>query len=153
MKEDICPNHPTKRIPILDTEMWIEGGVIRHSHYSKPMSPSEVVLARSAMSSTSKRNILVQEGTRRLKNCHLALPWKERVVHVNSLMISMEAAGHKARFRAVVANRILANYANIVNNNSNGSKQYIEAGRRGRRRRRRKELRTKPHGSERGATQ
>jgi hypothetical protein len=122
MKEDTCPNHENGRIPILDTEMWVEDGQIRFSHYSKPMSSTEVVLARSAMAATMKRNILVQEGTRRLKNCHLSLTWKSKVVHINSLMISMRTAGHSAQFRTVVANRILANYSNIVTNDESGTK-------------------------------
>jgi hypothetical protein len=122
MKEDTCPNHNNSRLPILDTEMWIENGMIQHGHYSKPMSSTEVVLARSAMSATTKRNILVQEGTRRLKNCHLSLPWATKANHVNGLMISMHEAGHSRQFRIVVATRILANYKTIVDNNSNGTK-------------------------------
>jgi hypothetical protein len=122
MKEDTCPNHTNGRIPILDTEMWVEGGIIRHSHYFKPMSSTEVVLAKSAMSSTAKRNILVQEGTRRLKNCHLSIPWEDKLVHLNSLMLSMRTGGHSPQFRTVVAQRVLANYANIVKNDSDNSK-------------------------------
>jgi hypothetical protein len=123
MKEDTCPDHQTGRIPILDTEMWVEEGMIRHNHYSKPISSTEVILARSAMSSTTKRNILVQEGTRRLKNCHQSLTWETMVGHMNTLMISMSEAGHRTEFRRVVAGRILANYKVIIDNDVKGTKK------------------------------
>ena len=55
MVEDTCSRHANGRIPILDTEMWIgEEGQVRHSHYKKPMASGEVILTRSAMSTSSK---------------------------------------------------------------------------------------------------
>ena len=59
MKEDTTAYHPNGRIPILDTEMWMEGGQIKHSHYQKLMTSMKVLLARSAMSLASKMDTLV----------------------------------------------------------------------------------------------
>jgi hypothetical protein len=47
-----------------------------HQHYAKPMASRAVVMARSAFSTTTKRNILVEEGMRRLRNCSPSLPWE-----------------------------------------------------------------------------
>ena len=47
MVVDIPGNHATGKLPILDTQMWVHDGRIRHSHYSKPMAMLEVILARS----------------------------------------------------------------------------------------------------------
>ena len=63
-------------VPILDTHMAIVDGVITHHHYSKPMASLELVQARSAMSMSSKISILVQEATRRVRNCSTHLPWE-----------------------------------------------------------------------------
>ena len=68
MKEDTPGNHPDGMLPILDTKMAVIGGQIVHHHYSKPMASLEITLKRSAMSTASKYNILVQEGNMRLKN-------------------------------------------------------------------------------------
>ena len=99
MKEDTCSKHQSKKIPILDTEMWVQDGVIRHRHYAKPMSSREVILARSAIPASSKRDILTQEGGRRLRNCDIKMPWEEKVKVVNKLMLAMNEGGHCETFR------------------------------------------------------
>ena len=101
MKEDVPSNHPSGAIPILDTEMWIESGRIYHSHYSKPMASKEVILERSAMSTSSKVNILVQEGARRLRNCSLDLSWDKVVIYLNNLMTSMYWGGYSTSQRTL----------------------------------------------------
>ena len=116
MKEDVPSNHPSGAIPILDTEMWIESGRIYHSHYSKPMASKEVILERSAMSTSSKVNILVQEGARRLRNCSLDLSWDKVVSYLNNLMTSMYWGGYSTSQRTLVATRILARHQNNLTN-------------------------------------
>ena len=108
MKEDTCFHHGNGRLPILDTEMWMEGGKIVHSHYSKPMASMEVLLARSAMSLASKMDILVQEGGRRIRNCSLDLDWNQVIPFINKLMISMFWAKYPEEVRRMVGVRIMA---------------------------------------------
>ena len=102
--------------------MWIEGGLIKHDHYSKPMASKEVILARSLMSNSMKRDILVQEGGRRLRNCSPSLPWDQKARHVTDLMVSMMKAGHRETFRETVVMRILARYDNNVKLDDEGTK-------------------------------
>ena len=90
-------------VPII----WSNGTIIHH-HYSKPMASVEVIMDRSAMSHSSKVSILTQEGSRRIKNCSLDLPWGEKLVHLNKLMVSMKWSGHHQRTRELVLRRILA---------------------------------------------
>ena len=100
--KDTCSKHLSGRIPILDTEMWVDNNQIMFNHYSKPMSSKEVVLSRSMMSNSMKRDILVQEGGQQLRNCLISLPWEVRAAHVMDLMVSMARAGHNERFRETV---------------------------------------------------
>ena len=110
MKEDTTADHPNRCIPILDTEMWMEDGQILHSHYQKPMASMEVIQARSAMSLASKMDILVQEGSRRIRNCSLSTPWEEITPFLNKLMISMYWARYPESVRRTVATRIVAKW-------------------------------------------
>ena len=74
MKEDVPGNHPKKMLPILDTQMRVVDGQIVHHHFSKLMASLEITLGRSALSQSSKLNIMVQEGKRRLKNTSKEIP-------------------------------------------------------------------------------
>ena len=85
-------------------------GIIVFHHYTKPMASKETILARSAMSLGNKINILVAEGSRRLRNCSLELPWATRVEHLNRLSVSMKWAGYNQEVRSTVITRILARF-------------------------------------------
>ena len=74
MTEDYPLNHESGHHPTLEIAMWIENGKIMLIHYSKPMASMETVLMRSAMSTSSNLSILVQEGSRRIRNCSQDLP-------------------------------------------------------------------------------
>ena len=90
MVEDTPSNHESGFLPILDTQMAVRNGCFTFKHYTKPMSSLEVPLNMSAMSNSSKLNILTNEGTRRLRNCSLDIPWTEQTQYINRLMISMK---------------------------------------------------------------
>ena len=122
MKEDVPSAHQRRALPILDTEMWVENGRILHSHYSKPMASMEVILQRSAMTMSSKVNILVQEGARRIRNCSPNLPWMTARGFLNRLMLW---GGYPERTRRIVADRILARHNNNMQNlQEHGRKLY-----------------------------
>ena len=76
-------------VPILDTQMCIINCKITHHHYSKPMAMLELVSARSAISMASKIKILVQEASRRVRNCSIHLHLGTKVSHINTLMCQM----------------------------------------------------------------
>ena len=125
MKEDTCSKHPSKKVPMLDTEMWVEDGQIRHRHYSKPMSSREVILQRSSIPTSAKRDILVQEGCRRLRNSDMMTVWEEKIKPVNELMLAMKEGGHVEAFRETVSKRIVAKYeANIKRWKEEGRPMY-----------------------------
>ena len=60
-------NH--ERLPTLDFEVWMNAeGVVKHSYFQKPMKTPYVIMARSAMASHQKYQILSNELTRRISN-------------------------------------------------------------------------------------
>ena len=89
MVEDVPGNHPSGFLPILDTQMVVSVGKFLFKHFTKPVASVEVTLQRTAMSGSSKLNILTNEGFRRLRNCSLDTPWTEQVLLLNKLMVSM----------------------------------------------------------------
>ena len=50
MEEDFPSNHPSGKLPILDLEVWIEDGEVRHHFYKKRMANRKLVQAKSAFS-------------------------------------------------------------------------------------------------------
>ena len=58
-----------EQLPTLDFSLWInEKGELNHTYYQKPMKTPLVLMARSAMSSQQKVQILSNELTRRIFN-------------------------------------------------------------------------------------
>ena len=55
-------------MPVLDLVVWIDSDKIRHSFYKKPMACPFLILERSAIPNKIKRDTLLQEGLRRLRN-------------------------------------------------------------------------------------
>ena len=91
VKTDCGYNHPERqeRLPELDVEVWIGRGEdgcrrILHSHYMKDVSSRLVMAERSAHGKNTKRNVMVNELCRIMKNCSIYLP-KEEVAKKVSL--------------------------------------------------------------------
>ena len=116
MVADVPGNHPSGFLPILDTQMVVSVGKFLFKHFTNPVASVEVTLQRTAMSGSSKLNILTNEGSRRLRNCSLDTPWTEQVIFLNKLMISMMWGGYSGKQREIVARRVLARYHTNLNN-------------------------------------
>ena len=90
IKVDYPSNNENNRLPVLDTEQWIEtvtiNGIekpqILHSHYMKPMSNKYVVHKESAMSQKSKINILTADLIRIMRNISELCKPEEREIKI-----------------------------------------------------------------------
>ena len=61
-----------EQLPTLDFKIWQEqDGLINHTYYQKPIKTPFVIMARSAMSSQQKIQILANELTRRVSNINV----------------------------------------------------------------------------------
>ena len=68
---DTACNYKDEAIPILDLMVSVnneENNRIDYQFYEKPTRSKQVLIADAAMSAKAKRNILTQEGLRRLRN-------------------------------------------------------------------------------------
>ena len=61
-------NNRNGKVPILDIEVWVDrdSNRIGHSFYRKPIASKYVIMQRSAMPQSTKRNTLFQEGLKRV---------------------------------------------------------------------------------------
>ena len=65
---DVPSNHPDKKMPVLDLQVWLEGKQIKYIFYEKPMKSSKVIEKKSALPYTMKMRALTQEAFRRIHN-------------------------------------------------------------------------------------
>ena len=95
-----CPSlNQSKRLPVLDLQIWIESDKVEFSFYQKPMSSPYVNLYRSALPLKTKRNSLFQEGIRRLTNISPGVPVKERNCILSKFMNSLRISGYDKKYR------------------------------------------------------
>ena len=74
-----CPSqNQSKRLPVLDLEIWVENDTVEFSFYQKSMASPYVNLYRSALPTRTKRNSLFQEGIRRLQNISPGVSLEEK---------------------------------------------------------------------------
>ena len=122
MQEDVPSNHSTRKLPILDLEVWVSNSRIYHSFYKKPMATKKVVHAKSALPTKVKRSILLEEGSRRLRNCSPELEWDTKVFHLNRLSSEMKNSGHSQTFRSTILNRVAVKYLASLSNHQEGKR-------------------------------
>ena len=131
VETDLCSNHPERggRLPILDVEVWVGMAStgehkILHSHYMKDVSSRSVMGSRSAHSGTTKRNVMVNEIGRILKNCSVYLPWIEVADKVTYFMRRMKYSGHSADFMYRVLKMAMGRYERKVEQYKGGGSMF-----------------------------
>ena len=87
-----------------------------HLHYRKPMASKSVIQRKSAFTTKEMRNILLEEASRRLRNCSPCLPWTTKASQLTELNIQMLDAGHSQAFRDLITTRAVAKYSNSLRN-------------------------------------
>ena len=110
VEEDVPSNHLSKKIPVLDLEVWVEGDEIKHEFYRKPVANTRLVMNRSALSTGSKRVILTEECLRRMRNCSINLPWQEKAKHLNVFSLDMKESGYPEGYRKGILSRSIRRY-------------------------------------------
>ena len=90
-----CPSaNPNGKMPLLDTQVWVEGNKLMHENYRKPMANPLTMLAMSAIPSKMKRTVLTQEVVRIRRSISLELPWETTAKHLNNFSARMRASGY-----------------------------------------------------------
>ena len=86
-------------MPLLDIQVKTERNQVIYKFYSKPMSTPFVMLANSAMPDKMKRNCLVQDAIRRLRNTKRELPWSLKASVLSEFSNKMMLSGYSEKFR------------------------------------------------------
>ena len=120
------------RLPMLDIEVWIgedcEGETkILHSHFMKPVASRYLIMERSPHGCAMKKNVMINEICRSLKNCSVYLSW-DRVTEVLSYFVMrMAYSGYPVKFRFEVVRLGLDRHQKKVERwKSGGSIYYCE---------------------------
>ena len=116
---------------MLDVEVWIgrdkDGKLkILHNHYRKDVASRLVMLSRSAHGENTKRNVMVNEVCRILKNCSPYLPWKDIAKSVSDFVRRMELSGYDPKFRYDVVKRAVRRYRVRVSKWEKGDEMYAD---------------------------
>ena len=101
---DIPSNYADNRLPILDLKVWIaeiRAGIwkIKTSHYIKDVSTRAVINCRSSHPVEMKKNVMVNEVLRILRNCNEYCPWEEVSQHIFYFMMRLQFSGYDQQFR------------------------------------------------------
>ena len=97
-----CPsNNSNGRLPVLDLCFWIEqeGPYIRHSFYRKPCAPKRTIMARTALSSNTKRATVFAEGMRRLSSLDQRATETEKQEVLSQYMHTLVMSGYSHEVR------------------------------------------------------
>ena len=120
MEVDFPSNNPEGKLPILDMQVWVEDGQLMFLFYSKPMASRALVMPRSAITTRETKNILLEEGSRRLRCCSPDLPWSTKATILTIFSIQMMDSGHAETFRGMIISRIVAKYLNSLARHRSG---------------------------------
>ena len=135
VEADCGYNHEDRqgRLPILDVEVWIgetvDGALkILHSHYMKDVSSRMVMGQRSAHGDNTKRNVMVNEVGRILRNCSVYLPGDEVADKVSYYVRRMEYAGYDKGFRYNVVKMAIRKHQRRIKKWRKGETMYARDG-------------------------
>ena len=125
---DYPSNNPNGRMPVLDTEHWLEeieiDGAKRtqvmHSHYSKPMANPYVIHRNSAISDRSKLNILTADLVRVMRNVSTQCTTDERNSKIQFYMSRMQYSEYNAEERVNVYRAAKKKYNEMIRKDTEG---------------------------------
>ena len=128
VKMDYPGNNINGRMPVLDTEVWMDtievDGTkqrkILHSHYSKEYANKHVILKKSAMSYTKKINILINDLVRIMRNVSRLCPEYEREKHIQEYMLRLQISGYETRERINIYQKAKKRFQTMVKNDEDG---------------------------------
>ena len=95
-----CPTENRNgKMPLLDTEVWVEGNVVQYNDYRKPCSNPLVMLEMSAMPAAMKRTALTQLVVKIRRNTRPELPWTITEDLLSNFSARMKASGYDEHYR------------------------------------------------------
>ena len=128
MEADYPSKHNDNRLPFLDLAIWMDGKKVRHSFFRKDMATPFLILKRSAMSMATKRESLLQEGLRRLRNMDCSISIDERNKVMSTFSNAMRISGYNWEYRFNMIKGITQRYQECERLISEGSRVRYRTG-------------------------
>ena len=112
---DFGSKYADGKLPMLDVKLWIgknKNGEYKlfHEHYMKDVSSRSLIHAVSAHPEDMKKNILINEVHRILRNCSSELEWEDIVPHLNYFVKRMIFSGYDTCMRYKVMKKAIDLY-------------------------------------------
>jgi hypothetical protein len=86
----------SRRLPTLDTELWVGlGNKVLYSYFEKPMASNQVLQKDTAMPEDQKMSSLNTEVVRRMQNTSELLPIEDRVAVVDNFCQKLANSGYR----------------------------------------------------------
>ena len=118
-------NSENGMLAILDVQARInkeEANRIDFEFFEKPTKNSMVILADSALNSSSKRTILTQECLRRLRNTKVELGEKVQMKYLNEFMIKLKNSGYGQKYRMEIVDSAMKAFEKMIEDDKNNIK-------------------------------
>ena len=118
-----CPSaNENGKMPLLNTQVWVEENKLLHENYRKPMANPLTMLAMSAMPANMKRTVLTQEVVRIRRNISLELPWDTTVKHLNDFSQRMRASGYSEKYRFEIIKSGVEGFDKMIDEENKGGR-------------------------------
>ena len=115
--------HDDNKLPVLDLKVWVgDNNQMFHEFYMKPMAYQGLIRHDSGLPSRMIKNVIFNEGMRRVSNCSPGLSWDNKVIHLNQFNLFLKRGGHKVGFRKMMTENIVRNYSKILLTHQSGLK-------------------------------
>ena len=132
-KEDVPANHESRKIPVLDFQVWAEeeetgqeSGTktrLMFEFYEKPMASKLVIMENSALPHRMKITTLSQEIVRRMRNTCRAVSSKRRGEILSVYMRKLQRSGYNQATREMVATAGVKGYLRMVRDEADGGRK------------------------------
>ena len=133
---EVPSDHKDGKLRVLDIKLNVNremGNRIDYEFYEKSTKHPKVLLADSAINSSSKRTILTQECLRRLRNTKIELGEDVRNMYLNQFMVKLKNSGYKKNYRIQILQSATKAFDKMVHDDKLGikpvQKQNMEFGR------------------------
>ena len=127
---DIPSDHEDGKLAVLDLKLKVNKIMknrIDYEFYEKPTKNPKILLANSAINSSSKRTILTQECLRRIRNTKVELGVNVRNKHLNDFMLKMKKSGYTQEYRTQILKSALKAFQKMVEEDKNGTKPLFRS--------------------------
>ena len=107
LEYEVPSMHEGGKMPILDLQVWVEDNTLRHMFYKKDIATRYLIHERTALSMKTKREALLQEGLRRIRNTDKLVEQEAMKNILGNFFNDMRLSGYGWKIRSDLAKGIM----------------------------------------------